>query len=72
MAEKIAEVSWLMGFITAVNTFKLKETGDITQGTDAQGMLAWITTYCRTHPLETVFDAASSLIIELGEKNGAH
>jgi hypothetical protein len=55
--------SWIMGYITAFNVFV--ERGDIVQSTDPPGIFAWIDSYCSTHPLQSVADAAFALVAEL-------
>jgi hypothetical protein len=55
--------AWLFGFITAYNMYIMKTS--ITGATDKQGLAGWVDNYCRTHPLNSIFDAAVELIEEL-------
>ncbi len=59
-----AQNSWLMGYVTAFNRWAYNDT-DITNGVDHDGLVAAVTLYCRTHPLDTVSVAAETLIGDL-------
>src|SRR5262245_39856507 len=48
---------WLQGFFTAWNHSKDTD-GDITKGTKPYQWMAWIFSYCRTHPSENLPGAA--------------
>jgi hypothetical protein len=54
----------VLGYVTAINA--QVTTGpsphDVTRGTDAEGLFAWIDNYCRTNPLDTLSRATGSLI----------
>jgi hypothetical protein len=56
--------SWIMGYITAYNTFA-DAGGDVARGTDARGLFQWIDNFCAGHPLDTVADATFALVSEL-------
>lgn len=63
-----SDVTWLQGYLTAFNRWGPEQpVGDITRGTDQAGMGAAMDNYCSLHPLETVNDAASALILLLVE-----
>lgn len=64
--------AWVLGFLTAMNasTWELGVSdGDLTKGTDADGLFAWIDNYCATHPLENIRDATLALDAELQGRN---
>ena len=41
---------------------------NLAEGTDADGVFAWIDNYCSAHPLETIYSAAEALVVTLGVK----
>jgi hypothetical protein len=57
-------IQWLDGFVTAYNDY-VAPNGDITRGTDVDGMAAWLDTYCVTNPLDSLARASGKLIAEL-------
>ncbi|RWB27531.1 MAG: hypothetical protein EOQ43_26905 [Mesorhizobium sp.] len=61
-------LSWVLGFITAMNATEAIVTGkdpNVTEGTDANGVELWITNYCSANPLKTVSDATMRLYVAL-------
>jgi hypothetical protein len=60
--------AWLFGFLTAYNMYNMKRGTDITQNIDKQGLVSWVDNYCSSHPLDTIFDAATRLIEELNRR----
>jgi hypothetical protein len=57
---------WISGFITAYNWYEHPISGgNISAGTDREGMYAWLDKYCRENPTTTVFSAATKLIEHL-------
>jgi len=56
--------AWVQGYLTAVNVF-----GDgpshIAKGTDADGIMAWIDSYCAQHPAESLTVAAKALVLAI-------
>ena len=57
----IAAIAWLHGFFTAVN--RTEPGGDATKRTiNPSQMMAWIFSYCRTHPSANLLDAALELL----------
>src|SRR4029079_7554799 len=55
---------WVLGYVTAVNRFGAFSS-DISKGTDADGLWAWIDNYCAQHPLENLAEATDNLVLEL-------
>ena len=59
--------AWVQGYLTAVNVF-----GDgpshIAKGTDADGIMAWIDSYCAQRPAESLTVAAKALVDELAKR----
>jgi hypothetical protein len=60
-----AQVGWVTGYITGFNSYAPNQSGDVSAGTDLDGELAWIDSYCQAHPLDSLFRATSALIREL-------
>ena len=61
-------MAWVGGFITAINSLSAGRESpftNITQGTDAEGLWAWIDNYCAQHPLDPFVFAAQALVGEL-------
>jgi hypothetical protein len=59
---------WLLGFLTAYNLHG-PGTNNISKGTDAGGLFAYVDNYCAAHPLEVIADAAQQLQIELSKRS---
>ena len=62
---------WVLGFITALND--VRRGSDLVSGMDSSGLVAWITNYCVTHPLDSVATATNALALELqrrADQNG--
>lgn len=68
-SDRLARESWVNGYISAFNEWLLPyDRGvarDLSEGTDAQGLMAWIDNYCSAHPLDQVVDATAALATEL-------
>jgi hypothetical protein len=64
---EVAKVNWLMGYLTAFNIWGAGPS-DISEGTDPEGVGAWIDNYCAQHPLDSLAKAAEQLIYELGKR----
>ena len=61
-------VSWVMGFVSAMNNEYAEQFPNFTQhfkriGSD--GVTGWLDNYCRANPINSVNDAAMSLVLEL-------
>jgi len=61
---------WLLGYISAFNTYALTVDADVTQGIDIDGLYVWMDNYCRAHPLDLIQVAANALISELQHRSG--
>lgn len=60
-------MSWVLGFLTAMNMHEasLGRPGELSKGTDADGLELWITNYCSANPLADVSEAAFRLYVTL-------
>jgi hypothetical protein len=63
--------SWLLGYVTAFNRYWLSIDKNVAQGTNAEGLIAWMDNYCQAHPLDNISKAADNLIDELLRTSGA-
>jgi hypothetical protein len=54
-------VGWLRGFFTAWNLHPGAD-GNVTKGATSYQMMTWIFSYCRTHPAQTLDEAAFGFI----------
>jgi hypothetical protein len=61
---EVAFGQWLHGYLTGRNHADSSVT-DHAAGIDRVALLAWITKYCKEHPLDTFFVASDALIREL-------
>jgi hypothetical protein len=61
----LAAETWVLGYLTRAN---YDEQRDLTAGTDAEGIYAWIDNYCRANPLKDLAWAAEFLVVELRKK----
>jgi hypothetical protein len=66
-----AQMSWVTGYITAFNNYAQHQSGNISAGTDVEGLFTWIDAYCQANPLDDLFSASSALIRELERRAGA-
>ncbi len=53
--------SWILGFLSGVG-FEGVANADPLNGTDAEGVWAWIDNYCRANPLKDVEDAGVAFV----------
>src|SRR5689334_19748197 len=60
----ISQHQWVLAFISAYNVYQ-GATPDVTKGTDANGLFAWMDNYCAAHPLNMIGTAVIDLIAEL-------
>jgi hypothetical protein len=60
-----AYVHWLGGFVSGLNYAYRATYGNITDGTDVNGIDGWVDNYCAAHPLDMVGQAAIALGAEL-------
>ena len=63
----LAESQWILGFVTAVN-LSLAPNMDLNEGTNSQGMMAWIDKYCSLYPSANLSAAAVNLTLELTQR----
>jgi hypothetical protein len=56
---------WISGFVTAYNWYEHPVGGNISAGTDREGMYAWLDKYCRENPTTAVVFAVTKLIEHL-------
>ena len=62
----IGFLSWLVGFVSGVNTLAVV-TGrsDFLHGYDGYSLAPWAKNWCKAHPLDQVSSAAEALVAEL-------
>jgi hypothetical protein len=60
--------SWLYGYITGRN-YEGSNISDYAGGIERTALMAWLSNYCKDHPLDSFFHATNELILEL-EKTG--
>jgi hypothetical protein len=63
-----AQSAWVTGYVSAFNNYAEHQSGDISAGTDTDGLFSWIDTYCRSNPLDNLFHASGALIRELEKR----
>jgi hypothetical protein len=62
---ELTQLGWVTGYVTAFNNYAEHQSGNVTAGTDADGLFTWIDAYCQANPLDNLFRASSALIREL-------
>lgn len=61
---------WLLGWVSAYNFYQLQLDGaDISKGTDANGLFAWVDNFCAAHPLDQLATAAIRLVEALQQRS---
>jgi hypothetical protein len=60
----LADVDWIEGYLTAYNEYNWP-SGDLTRGTDSDGLTVWVDNYCAANPLDDLAKAARALTKEL-------
>jgi hypothetical protein len=60
-----AQLSWVGGYVTAFNNYAEHQSGNVSAGTDVDGVYSWIDAYCQANPLDNLFRASGALIREL-------
>lgn len=63
------DTQWVQGFLSAFNYYG-NGSGNVTNGTDVNGVFAWIDNYCAAHPLDLIADATIALVSELSKRAG--
>jgi len=60
-----ARIEWISGFLSAVNLFA-DRSGNLKGGIDAlDAALKWIDSYCSAHPVDPLWTAAGTLVLDL-------
>jgi hypothetical protein len=62
--------AWVLGYVTRAN-YDGASTGanaNLTAGTDAEGLYAWIDNYCRANPLKNFASAVEGLVETLRKR----
>ena len=56
---------WIVGFLSGFADASVSSGGrlDLLQRTDANGVWAWIDTYCQSHPIELIVRAGEAFVI---------
>jgi len=54
---------WVAGYLSGRNGDA--SSHNFLEGTDYDGVMAWVDTYCRSHPLEPIINAADAFADEL-------
>ncbi len=62
--------NWVLGFLTGVNVYGAGSSSNVPKGTDADGVMATIDSYCAERPLDTLAAACASLVLELAVRLG--
>jgi hypothetical protein len=57
--------AWLVGYFSAVNRFVPGVDGDVTNGVEGRGLIAWMDNFCLSHPLNMIETGAVQLLEEL-------
>ena len=65
--EEVLFLTWLTGYITAINK-QYPKTYSIIGQTDSDGLLLWLENYCQQHPTEKFAGGASKLMNHLYPK----
>jgi hypothetical protein len=62
--------AWVLGYVTRANHDGAARgaNANLTDGTDAEGLYAWIDNYCRANPLKNLASAAEELVGELRKR----
>ena len=63
----LVDLAWVEGFITAMDHENDKINASIHK-TDADGISAWVDSYCTAHPLDELSRASEQLAIALSSK----
>jgi hypothetical protein len=63
--------TWLAGFMTGFNAYGLKDSKDVAAGVDPTAIQATVSSYCQSHPSDTLFKASVALIGDLQKKSSA-
>ena len=61
---------WVFGFLSGANWANENSKADFLQGTDPEGLIAWVDNYCRSNPLNGLARATQELVYELERRAG--
>ena len=65
----IGFLSWLVGFVSGVNTLAtVAGRSDFLHGYDGNSLAPWAKNWCKVHPLDQVSSAAEALVAELANR----
>jgi hypothetical protein len=67
-AVAVAEEAWLAGYLSAYNVYNVDYDLNLP---DQGARNAWVSNFCRNHPLEGIYQAADQLILELQRRLAA-
>jgi hypothetical protein len=62
---RLEHEAWLVGYLSAANRFAPGAGGNLTNGVEGRGLIAWMDNYCSGHPLDMIETGAVVLIEEL-------
>jgi hypothetical protein len=57
---------WVLGYLSGANVNQ--QGTDFLVAVDAAAISAWLDNYCRQHPLEMLWEASDSLILDLAKR----
>ena len=72
-AAALSMYEWVRGFLTGMNAWTATARGvqgDITDGDNLDGALAWIDNYCADNPFDDLHNATAGLTVELWRRQG--
>ncbi len=69
---QIERQSWVLGFLSAINGWYLpRDRGvsrHLSEGTDVNGLMAWIDNYCAANPQDNLAVATDALASEMADR----
>jgi len=69
---QLARQAWVLGFVTAANAYTQTYgygDGNLTKGTDAEGLYAWIDNFCIANPFNGLSSATTAMTNDLLARN---
>jgi hypothetical protein len=69
---QIARQAWVLGFVTAANAYTQTHgdsDGNLSKGTDTEGLYTWIDNYCGANPHDRLSTASTALMNDLLARN---
>jgi len=58
---RAAQHMWLLGWVSAAGKYNVRPLKE----TNGEGIELWVTQYCQQHPIDSLPDAATALVLEL-------